>query len=595
MKGTPAARTDAPTSDGRPREAKKEGHRETVEAIVVAMILALLVRGFEAEAFVIPTGSMAPTLMGRHKEVTCPQCKYVYTVNASTEEGQQLGIAGFRLRNNQKPRHGSLVVAGTCVNCRYQASLVDAPTFNGDRILVMKFPYDMPSLPGASTPERWDVVVFRYPEEPEVSYIKRLVGLPGEELRIWHGDVFIRPPGGAEFQQARKPLKHQKAMAMMVYDDRHRPAAFWNKPEWNRWTSTTPVAWKEGVEKTFSIAAAPGEEAELRYRNLVPDVEQWEAILNDQELPRRPRATLVTDFYSYNTNQTTESRIDYSGSSWMQPHWVGDLAVSARVQVKEPRGTLRIELVEGGVANRCEIDLAAGTVNLFHGDKKLNDAPSARVIDGPGTYDVSFFNFDNRLTLLVGGQSVFGDGLVYVDEEGRHPLPTQADLAPAAFRAIGADVAISDLVLKRDIYYTLNPGAPDYGGLWDERFPRTPVELFDLLADPSQFSFLEKVQPKDYPIRPDHFLMLGDNSPMSKDSRGWSTNDRRNPSVPIDDAAGGWDTAERASWEVPRNMLTGKAFFVYWPHGQPFGPEIRINRDFRVPFYPYVQRMKWIR
>ena len=39
------------------------------------------------------------------------------------------------------------------------------------------FPYDLPFLPGSRPPERWDVVVFRYPEEPEVSYIKRLVGL----------------------------------------------------------------------------------------------------------------------------------------------------------------------------------------------------------------------------------------------------------------------------------------------------------------------------------------------------------------------------------------------------------------------------------
>ena len=81
------------------------------------------------------------------------------------------------------------------MNCRYQASLKDVPTFNGDRILVMKFPYDMPFLPGASEPQRWDVVVFRYPEEPEISYIKRLVGLSGEELRIWFGDVYIRLPG----------------------------------------------------------------------------------------------------------------------------------------------------------------------------------------------------------------------------------------------------------------------------------------------------------------------------------------------------------------------------------------------------------------
>ena len=51
----------------------------------MAFILALVVRGFEAQAFVIPTGSMAPTLMGRHKELACPQCGFVYAVNASEE------------------------------------------------------------------------------------------------------------------------------------------------------------------------------------------------------------------------------------------------------------------------------------------------------------------------------------------------------------------------------------------------------------------------------------------------------------------------------------------------------------------------------
>ena len=42
-------------------------------------------------------------------------------------------------------------------------------------------------------------------------------------------------------------------------------------------------------------------------------------------------------------------------------------------------------------------------------------------------------------------------------------------------------------------------------------------------------------------------------------------------------------------------MLIGKAFFVYWPHGKPFGPDIRLSRDFRLPFRPYFERMKWIR
>ena len=48
--------------------------RETIESIVVAIILAFLFRGFVAEAFVIPTGSMAQTLRGRHMDIVCPEC-----------------------------------------------------------------------------------------------------------------------------------------------------------------------------------------------------------------------------------------------------------------------------------------------------------------------------------------------------------------------------------------------------------------------------------------------------------------------------------------------------------------------------------------
>ena len=76
--------------------------------------------------------------------------------------------------------------------------------------------------------------------------------------------------------------------------------------------------------------------------------------------------------------------------------------------------------------------------------------------------------------------------------------------------------------------------------------------------------------------------MLGDNSPCSKDSRGWSSSDT-------------WDNSDRKSWEVPRSLLTGKAFYIYWPHGVPFWPNFEWTRDTRLPFRPYVERMKWIR
>src|SRR5689334_25338842 len=80
--------------------------RETIESIVIAFILAFLFRTFEAEAFVIPTGSMAPTLQGRHKDVDCPKCGYHYRVSASQEVDE-----------NGNQRGTCHVVSTTCPMC----------------------------------------------------------------------------------------------------------------------------------------------------------------------------------------------------------------------------------------------------------------------------------------------------------------------------------------------------------------------------------------------------------------------------------------------------------------------------------------------
>jgi signal peptidase I len=546
---------------------------------VVAFILALVVRGFEAQAFVIPTGSMAPTLMGRHKEINCPQCGFVYAVNASEEVELRSGA-----RN---------VYSGICVNCRYQARLDETPSFKGDRILVMMFPYDLPFLPGARTPERWDVVVFRYPEEPEVSYIKRLVGLPGETIRIRHGDVYLKKPGSDSFVLARKPLRHQSAMQINVYDDRHRPSAFAEMPEWQRW-QCVGGGWEAppGEEGRYETAGKAPFTAELRYKHLVAEPEQWDALLHGRPLPRGPRATLITDFYSYNTNLSAEAsnlidepRGEQEGA-WMQPHWVGDLTLVGELDVKEisPGGSLRYELIKAGIPHRCSIDLATGSAVFTRGDTELGRCDSP--VKGPGRYRFEFANVDDHVSLVINGQPVGGEGLPY-ETGDESPVPTAGDLAPAALTISNAAVVASDLVLKRDIYYTQYPGRIDYGFGWEDHYPRNPTELFDLLSDPARFPNLVKMRSPetiDYPIGLDRYFMMGDNSPRSKDSRGWGSEDAS------------WDSSQRRPWEVPRHLLTGKAFYIYWPHGVPMGPEkLRIGRDNRLIFRPYFERMKWIR
>src|ERR1700722_4195691 len=111
--------------------------RQTVELLVLLSLCVILVRTFSAEAYVVPTGSMAPTLMGWHRELVCPNCEYAFDVGID-EEG----------------RTGSAV----CPNCgEGNLDRVPAVECGGDRVLVQKFLYDF------RRPARWEVAVFHYP------------------------------------------------------------------------------------------------------------------------------------------------------------------------------------------------------------------------------------------------------------------------------------------------------------------------------------------------------------------------------------------------------------------------------------------------
>jgi len=76
----PVAPTAPPTPPHRPDDGGAHV-KETLESIIVAFILAFIFRCFVVEAFVIPTGSMAPTLLGAHTRHQCPECGYKFDVN----------------------------------------------------------------------------------------------------------------------------------------------------------------------------------------------------------------------------------------------------------------------------------------------------------------------------------------------------------------------------------------------------------------------------------------------------------------------------------------------------------------------------------
>jgi signal peptidase I len=559
---------------------RKRNGRESIESFVV-VFLAFLVWSLEAEGFVVPTGSMAPTLMGRHKEIVCPQCTYQYAVNADREVETSGTDRGPRQR----------ISLGTCENCRSECSLADAPSFSGDRIYVMKDGVSLPFFTAAGKIKlnRWDVAVFKLPEEPEVRYIKRLVGMPDEVIRIEGGDLWFRPLSREQrFERLRRTLDHQQAMQLMVYDDTCRPAAFRDDPRWRRWAPARPGDWSEAVPGAFVPTPRGGEWVELHYQHVVPRHDDWNAVRDGVPPPAPPRPTLITDYSSYNTDLSPADKFSarLAARPWFQPHWVGDLTLSLELKVHQSEGGIRLELHKGGKSNRCEINLAAGRASLFHDRQALaRDVPIP--LGKPGTYHLVFANVDDRLTLWVNGALPFGAGYTY--ESGADVVPTAADLRPARIYARDARMQVSNLVLKRDTYYTLDPAEADYADVSPEQLSAS--ELDDILSNPQRFAMLAHRPAKEYPIRAGRYLMLGDNSPWSRDGRAWGPS-RRSGRKSGDLSPG---DAVPASWEVMESLLIGKAFCVYWPHPKPVWPAVKVSTDIRLPILPYFERMRLIR
>jgi signal peptidase I len=549
----------------------------------VIVFVSFLVWSLEAEGFVIPTGSMAPTLMGRHKEIVCPQCGYTYTVNADREVDA----------TGRGASTGRRVESGTCENCRFQAPVGAEPSFSGDRIYVVKNGLSLPFCDqvGRVDLKRWDVAVFKLPEEPEVRYIKRLVGMPNEVVRIDGGDLWAAPlDRSRDFERLRRGLGHQQAMQMMVYDDAHRAAVLGSDPRWLRWAPTHAGAWNQSTAGAYSPSPKNSDWAELRYRHVVPSLAQWEAIRASAPLPTAPAPSLITDFYSYNTDVMADDRSHprAAARAWFQPHWVGDLTLSLRLTTHEPAGQVRLELIKAGVSNRCEIDLRTGEARLFHGTSPLGEAAKTDVARA-GSHELVFANVDGRLTLWVDGRLPFDEGRTY-DSRLDPPAPAADDLGPARIAARHAAIDVDRLVLKRDLYYSLEPAEPDYSNLdVSARFDSSA--FFDLLSDPARFSGLERHPAREFPLGAGRYLMLGDNSPWSRDGRAWSTSDQ----IDADRPGQGWDQSGRRSWEVPEALLIGKAFCVYWPHTKPVWPRFPVGADTRLPIRPYFERMRWVR
>ncbi|MCH7711189.1 MAG: signal peptidase I [Proteobacteria bacterium] len=147
------------------RKKKKSGLRETIETIVYAVLIAVLVRTFAYEPFNIPSGSMIPTLL----------------------VGDYLFVSKFSYGYS---RHS--------------------------------FPFSLPPFSGrllGAEPERGDIAVFKLPRDNETDYIKRIIGLPGDKIQVRNGVVSVNgePVSRRRIADYVAPNQYGNVVAMAQY------------------------------------------------------------------------------------------------------------------------------------------------------------------------------------------------------------------------------------------------------------------------------------------------------------------------------------------------------------------------------------------
>jgi len=356
--------------------------------------------------------------------------------------------ASFALSGGEGSNYGLNFV---CPSCGASGSPPPASRRlrGGDRILVAKDLYLF------ARPRRWDVFVFKSPEptKQNTNFVKRLVGLPGERIELRHGQVFI------DGRIARKPDRVQNQLWQYVYDGAaNAPADCWE----------TAGGW------------------EIRPEGLL--------LKDPQQFPQTVTyARPILDFYPYNGREGDNV--------------VGDLLVAGHVSMDEAAGSFSAVLLDDNDNVRAVFSPFVNSLTVELRKNGVLVASAASIVASPTDFFFSLSSVDGAHEVAINGLRVIrrADDLAPAD------VSLYSRSSGVFFEGAGPKMFVSDVKIKRDVYYRVSIPRPD-------RFVGA--------------SFIED-------IPPGHFFGLGDNSPVSNDSREWHF--------------------------VPAENVLGKAFFLFWP------------------------------
>lgn len=505
------------------------GLSDTISVLLVSFSLAMVFRGFVLEGFVIPTGSMAPTLLGDNIRIRSGETGYDYAVDSQPVLFAAKRTAGGRdfPQAVYDPMISQQIPVGNEPNNQLASDVR-----LGDRILVLKYLWPFHG------PERYDAVVFKNPTDPvgdAAYYVKRCVGLPNERFAIADGDVFTGPPTGAptDMRIARKEQLAQRGCWIPVYDSDYQPVDI------TKMESATKRAWMG--------APFRGEGWQMRGER------EWSHAGGGGELVWEHSIIPLTDWNAYNI---------YRPSTTAFP--TADIRIAAEIAMGGEAMDTTLELRARGRIFRFHVGAYEASVEMLDGAGGVLERSAAEGwYLGDARAHVEFWHVDQAMRLFVNGAEVATLEYEFASPEARlaaaipefelrdyledpmRQLPSRPEVA----WSFGGEATLRRVQVSRDLYY--RPSRLD------------PNQQTRLAGVPIVSGLAFGVNVSDPPVLgPRDHVMFGDNSAASRDSRLWGS---PHPLV-VDQLA--YD----APFRVPTELLIGRAWSVYFPSLLPMEP-----------------------
>ena len=376
------------------------------------------------------SGSMDDAAPGPHYALECYDCRIPFRVDASTVNETNLPI---------------------CFNCGATNAIEDIPT----QLNTVRF-----ESRAIQELQRWDEVVFEYDSE---KYLKRVIGLPGEEVVTESGELYINN------QLYQKSLEEFDQLSVDLFDSRYQPSdptfsllrRFGVRGEDEGWIYT--------LDKSFSF------DAPAKTHPQWLDYHQWNIVAGFVPPAPRGSSSAIFDYLPYN-QFISRSRLNF----------VDDFVVNLELKIFQP-GVVRLRLLDVEV----EIDFHLFNVQVSQ-SAFLRSSAKVAPIQWEETgiaVPLRIGRLDGRVVVQIQGNTEYYpmDPLIRTGDFESDTLVRKTPFS------IAADEGVLDLnliMIARDIYWL----GMDYSSdRWQAAKKMTSEEYF----------------------------LVGDNQPVSRDCRHW--------------------------------------------------------------------------